>query len=336
MKNTTLYIKGMHCKACEVIINEKAEEVAGVLEAKSSNSSGELIIKTRDRGDVKDILDELNSKISEIGYSASLDKAEVAKSYKTLFMPFVLALTIFSIFIFLQKSGLLNLYNPNNISFTAVFVIGVIASLSSCMAVVGGLVLSLSATFAKDSKRKSFMPLTLFHISRVVSFFILGGVIGLLGSVFKISPAGNIFLTLALFFVMFVLGVNMLDIFPFFKKLQLSFPHKKVNTKVTNPIIAPMLLGALTFILPCGFTQSMQFYALSSGSFSTGALTMLVFSLGTFPVLSALSFASVKFSQGKNAGNFFKTMGFLVLFFALINLISALSLGGIIDPVLGF
>ncbi len=94
-----------------------------------------------------------------------------------------------------------------------------------------------------------------------------------------------------------------------------------------------VLLGVSTFFLPCGFTQSMQFYALTTGSFISGALTMFVFSLGTLPVLSLISFASVKFSKNFKSGLFFKTAGFIVIFFAIFNLLSAFVAIGLIGPI---
>jgi sulfite exporter TauE/SafE len=90
------------------------------------------------------------------------------------------------------------------------------------------------------------------------------------------------------------------------------------------------LLGVSTFILPCGFTQSMQIYSLSTGSFLTGALTMFTFALGTLPVLGMISFASMKFSKTLQSGLFFKVAGFLVLFFAIFNLYSSILGLGII------
>jgi len=328
----------MHCKACEIVIKESAEEIEAINSAKASNAKGELHVTTKNGANLDLTLNQLNKKIESLGYTASLTKFSEDVNYKSLLIPFSAALAFFALFILLQKSGILTLYSPNNISVVAVFVIGVIASLSSCMAVVGGLVLSMSATFAKNDTKKPFIPITAFHASRVISFFLLGGLIGLLGSVLKVSQTGNMLLTFVLFFVMLVLGLNMLDTFPFVKKLQLALPHSKglKGRLREDHILTPIILGALTFILPCGFTQSMQFYALSSGSFITGATTMLVFSLGTLPVLAGVSFASVKFSEGKHKATFFKTMGFLVIFFALINLISALTLAGIIDPILGF
>ena len=51
-----------------------------------------------------------------------------------------------------------------------VFGLGLVASVSTCMAVVGGLVLSMSANFAKEGDK--FRPQVLFHLGRLVSFFI--------------------------------------------------------------------------------------------------------------------------------------------------------------------
>ena len=59
------------------------------------------------------------------------------------------------------------------VTFTTSFLIGLIASVSSCLAVVGWLVLSLSATVWQDavSDKKNF---TLFHTGRIFGFALLG------------------------------------------------------------------------------------------------------------------------------------------------------------------
>lgn len=61
--------------------------------------------------------------------------------------------------------------------------------------------------------------------------------------------------------------------------------------RLRNPRYAP-IVGALTFLLPCWFTQSMQLFALQSGSPLSGALIMGAFAIGTAPVLFALWFGA--------------------------------------------
>ena len=52
-----------------------------------------------------------------------------------------------------------------------------------------------------------------------------------------------------------------------------------------------MALGALQGLLPCALVYGAASRAAASGSAGRGALTMLVFGLGTLPALLALTFA---------------------------------------------
>lgn len=67
-------------------------------------------------------------------------------------------------------------------------------------------------------------PMALFHLSRVVGFFLLGGVLGILGSLFILSQSVEIVIGVLLFFVMLILGLNLLNISPWFRRLELALP----------------------------------------------------------------------------------------------------------------
>jgi uncharacterized protein len=244
------------------------------------------------------------------------------------------------LFFALQKMGLVNLIggSSGDLSLVTVMIIGIVASLSSCMAVVGGLVLSMSATFAQAGDKVK--PQILFHLSRLVSFFILGGVIGVIGSAFTLSRAGNLILGLLVALVMLVMGINLLGIFKFTKRLQPLMPkfissHAQALSSA-NHSLTPLLLGVITFFLPCGFTQAMQVYTLSTGSFLAGGITMLAFALGTLPVLALLSFGSSFIRDRKASGVFYKSAGLVVIMFAIINLLGALAVAGVIRPIFNF
>jgi len=75
---------------------------------------------------------------------------------------------------------------------------------------------------------------------------------------------------------------------------------------IERKTLTPLIIGIGTFFLPCGFTQSMQFAALSSGSFYQGLMIMGAFSLGTFPMLALLSFGATGFSHSRFSGIFFR------------------------------
>lgn len=255
---------------------------------------------------------------------------------------FLIAIPIASafiiLFIVLQKLGIVNLINASSVSYGTAFLIGLIASVSSCMAVVGGLVLSMSASFAQGGEK--VRPQILFHIGRLASFFLLGGVIGLIGSNFQLSGTGTFIISFVVAIILLILGLNLLDIFSWAKKLQPTLPSfigKRVHdVKNLNHTLTPLLVGIVTFFLPCGFTQSMQIYALSTGSFWTGSFIMLSFALGTLPVLALLSFSSFSIRKRASTGIFFKTAGLIVIFFGIFNLINSLVIIGIIPPVFNF
>ncbi len=332
LKKCEFYVDGMHCAACELLIEDELSQVKGIQNIKANLSEGKVYMDAE--REVK--AEELSRLVEEFGYKIVQNK-EVATEYKKkdLLIGFLIAIAFFVLFLLVQKAGVINLASSTGqITLPFVFTIGIIASLSTCMAVVGGLVLTLSSNYAKEHQAK---PMIFFHISRIVGFFILGGLIGLLGTAFVLTPAVSFILNLILFVVMLVMAINLLEVFPVAKKLQLRMP-KFIGKRVmqvgeTNNFLTPVLLGAVTFFLPCGFTQSMQLYSLTTVSFINGAVTMLVYALGTLPMLALISFASTKFSKGLKSGLFFKTAGFIIILFAIFNFTAALAAIGVITPI---
>lgn len=249
----------------------------------------------------------------------------------------IAVLVIFG-FVILQKAGLANFINSSDIGYGTAFVIGLIASVSTCLAVVGGVVLSLSANSAKSGG--TWRPQAFFHAGRLVGFFVLGGIIGLIGSTFQFSITANVVLGIIVGVVMLILGINLLDVFSPIKKFQLrlpkSFSRYVMNISERDYYFAPALFGVGTFFLPCGFTQSMQVYVLTTGSFIEGSMIMFIFALGTFPMLALLSFGSLNISNSSWRGTFFKTAGILVIALALLNIMNSLAVLGIMAPLFNF
>lgn len=343
MSKYTLYVEGMHCASCELLIERKAKKIKGVefVDAKLGNQIVEI------EGDLKQnpetLAKELTKLVEKDGYTIYAEKptALKTKNWREFYIAIPIALLLISLFLLLQTLGVVNIVGSGDIGLPAIFLIGFVASLSSCMAVIGGLVLSLSANQAKELQSKEVIKTqVLFHVSRLISFFILGGFIGLIGSAFTLSTTANFLLNLIIAVVMVILGLNLLELFNSTKKLQIKIPkvisHFALNVQNVRNQFTPLLLGIVTFFLPCGFTQSMQIYSLSTGNFINGAVTMFVFALGTLPVLALISFASVRFSSMKGSGIFFKVAGIIVIAFAVINNISAMAAIGLIRPVFNF
>ncbi|MDR1470547.1 MAG: sulfite exporter TauE/SafE family protein [Spirochaetaceae bacterium] len=143
-------------------------------------------------------------------------------------------------------------------------------------------------------------PALLYNGGRVISYTVVGGVVGALGSVVSFSGfmKGIVQLIAGLF--MIVMGVNMLGIFPQLRKFTPRLPRPlaaKVEA-LRQKGTGPLYVGLLNGLMPCGPLQAMQLYALSTGSPVKGALSMLAFALGTFP-LTAFFGAVSSFLTGR-------------------------------------
>ena len=333
------HVHGMHCNACVLMTESEIGDLPNVTHVKSNlkdhtmEVEGDFGNKTPEQ-----IALELTVPLKSHGYTVSVEKQVHDKKWSDFKIAIPIALGFAVFFVVLQKIGLINLVNAGNVTYGTAFVIGIIASLSTCMAVVGGLVLSMSATFAKEGDK--VRPQLMFHGGRIVSFFAFGGIIGAIGSAFTLNTNATFVLGLVIAIVMFILGINLLDVFPWAKKLQPSMPKfiakNAHGVSKFNHTLTPLLVGIATFFLPCGFTQSMQLYTLTTGSFLKGGFTMLAFALGTLPVLALISFSSFSIQKSSKAGIFFKTAGLIVIMFALFNLINSLVVIGILPPIFNF
>ena len=167
-----------------------------------------------------------------------------------------------------------------------IFLTGLLAGGISCAAVQGALL----ATMGTDRKK-----VFLFLGSKLIAHIILGGILGLLGEVFKISIGLTAAFQIAISIYVMGVALAMLDVHPFFRRFLWQTPkflgRYLRNTSKSEDWSAPLILGAGTVFIPCGVTQGMMAVSMASGSFLSGALVLGVFVLGTSPVFLALGLA---------------------------------------------
>lgn len=334
LEKYTFHVSGTHCPSCKILLEDILGEQEFITSAKVNLKKEIIEIETNTNKNTEEIIGILNSKIKNNGYILSAEKLlKEKKSNEILWKAIPIGLIFLVLFFLLQKSGILNLGIGSQTTPTTSFIIGIIASLSSCLAIVGGLILSLSAKVSQDEGVKSSKKsIFLFHGGRLFGFAILGGILGMIGKAIGINFLFSAILGLIASTVMIMLGLNLLGIF---KKNKITLPSSIFSffRKVEHAIWAPVLIGVGTFFLPCGFTQSMQISALSSGSFTSGFMIMFSFALGTLPVLGLLSYGSVSFAHSKYAPLFFKSAGVVVLGLGIFALLSGLAGVGIINPL---
>ncbi len=220
-------------------------------------------------------------------------------------------------------------------SYGLVFVIGLVASVSSCIAVTGGLLVAVAAKYNEVTVNltttQRLKPHIYFNVGRVLSYTLLGGLIGAVGSALTLSAKVNGILTLIASAVMILLGLQMLRLLPAFTRfmptMPKSFAHRIHDLAERDANGGAFMLGAATFFLPCGFTQALQLYVLAKGSFTTGALTMLAFAVGTLPALISLS-AMSSLATGGFQRHFLKFAGAAVIILGIANIQYGVALTG--------
>lgn len=339
-KKIKLKIHGMHCANCEVLIERKFKKIAGIEKVNVSYANGKAELLCSQEPD----LHELNNLVKPYGYYVSLwhDRHELTHAvvHKNTPKDYLqiggIFLVLVSLYYILKQFNLVpSLAISQHMSYGFVFLLGLFAAVSTCIAVVGGLLLAIAGKYNELHPNltgvQKFKPHVYFNTGRIIGYTGFGAAVGGLGSVLTLSPQANGYLIVFVGLVMLLLGFQLLRLFPSLKRFNPKMPkfisHKihDLSAKDTNG--APFTLGASTFFLPCGFTQALQLYVLASGDWKIGALTMFAFSLGTLPALLSLSAIS-SFARGAFKGHFLKFAGVLVVLLAIFNINNGLTLAG--------
>jgi sulfite exporter TauE/SafE/copper chaperone CopZ/plastocyanin len=331
------FVKGMHCASCEILIEKRLVKFLGIKSVEASADKGRVLIEYEKTKPTTKELNEIFKKENYLFSDAPTveDKNSDENGLSTIITTALLLIVGFFI---LKKLGLTSLINVNSKSSLIAFVgLGLMAGISSCAALVGGLVLSMSKQWLElYSKAHSFkeklQPHIMFNVGRIVSYAVLGAILGALGNKLQISLSFTSLLIFAVSIIMVFLALQMLGL-KAFRRFQFTMPkfatRYVADERNFKGRYMPFLMGALTFFLPCGFTVTAQGLALLSGNPVQGGLIMFSFALGTLPMLLGIGISSVKLSQKPHLSyKFLKIAGVLVLFFALYNINSQLNVLG--------
>lgn len=335
IKTYNFHVSGTHCASCKILIEDILKEQDFIKSARVNLKEEIVEIEIDSNESAEEIANILTTKIKKNGYTLSAESFQKQGFWDddVIWKAIPIGLVFLALFFLLQKSGILNFGIGGETTPITSFIVGLIASVSSCLAIVGGLVLSLSAKIEQDEDNKSAKKtFVLFHAGRLIGFALLGGLLGFIGKAIGVNFIFSAILGLIASAVMILLGLNLIGIF---KKSMFTLPSSIFSffRKAEHNIWAPILIGVGTFFLPCGFTQSMQVVALSSGSFMSGFLIMFAFALGTLPMLVLLSFGSASFAYSKHAPLFFKSAGIAVVGLGAFAFLAGLAGLGIINPL---
>jgi sulfite exporter TauE/SafE/copper chaperone CopZ len=343
-------VAGMHCSACEARVTAEFAALPGVHSVRANARRGEVtyVASARfDHGKAERALATHGYILGARPYWLSR-QAQVWRDVAIGLAGVALVATLarFGVFSFAQAwVGALD-----GATLALPLLLGVAAGFSSCLATVGGLVLAVSASSAEEQRggsvRASLRPHLVFNTGRVLGFGALGALTGALGHALIIGPVGLAIAMIVAGVAMVAVSMQMTVISPRLAGLSPRLPRW---ARVTDPDgatggrspggrstrerdLRAAALGVASFFVPCGFTQAVQLFALSTGDPWRGGLVLAAFALGTTPALLILGGAPA-LARGRWRETFVRIAGVAVLAFAVVNVAGAVStLGLSISP----
>ncbi len=331
-KRTKVTIQGMHCPSCEVLITDKFSEVHQVKSVNANYQTQEALVEYS--GDELN-KDALNKRIEQYGYRIVSHNTVTNEPFINRLFDFsALLFGLLFIFFLLSQFNLLPNFNAiNSLSYGAALLLGVVASFSTCMATTGALFLStIGKLNPKEHGDHPLVPAISFVVGRVLSYGVFGYLLGYIGKSVSTNWEFGGILTLVVSVLMLLIGLDMAKVF----SIQALLPRwsgnlflKMEQPMKKNPRGFAFLLGVITYFLPCGFTQTVQVYALGLADPVKSGLTLFLFALGSVPVLLSLAFAA-SFTESKWYGLFQKTMGVVIVLIGVLYFSNFLTLNGVV------
>ncbi|MEH7009854.1 sulfite exporter TauE/SafE family protein [Neobacillus niacini] len=318
IKRESIKVYEMTCTSCVKRVERTVIKLDGVLNVKASFSGQFADIEFDDE---LCSIKKIKAAIQSVGYSI-----EKSNDYK--FIGILIAVA--AVVLLGVNSGNYDMEAQlNNASYAVLFVIGIITSIH-CVGMCGGIMLSQSIGQESKNKFEAIKPALLYNAGRVIAYTILGGVIGAIGSVIALSLTVKAGLQLFAGVFMIMMGFNMAG-FKAFRKFQIKLPT--AACKALSKPRAPFFVGLLNGLMPCGPLQTMQIFALGTGSAAAGALSMFMFSIGTVPLLLTFGALSGLLSKGYTK-KILKFSGVLIIMLGLIMSNRGLALSGMnISPM---
>ncbi len=229
------------------------------------------------------------------------------------------------------------------------FVTGLTAGGLGCVAVQGGLLASclapqeslLRTRWPKESRRgaarsraprQAATPILLFMAAKLVTHTLLGLLLGALGSMLQLTLSARAVLMVAIGVFMVGNGLRMLDVHPIFRYFVLEPPAGirhlvRRRAKEGADAITPLILGALTVLIPCGVTQAMMALAIGTGSGLQGAGLMAAFTLGSSIVFFTVAYLATQLGTMLQT-NLARVVAIVLLGLGLFSIDSGLNLMG--------
>ncbi len=176
------------------------------------------------------------------------------------------------------------------------------------------------------------LPILLFLVAKLAAYTLLGFLLGALGSVLQLNAITRAVLLIAIGIFMVGNALRMFNVHPIFRYFAFEPPkfitrYIRRKAKHGESFFAPLFLGALTVLIPCGVTQAMMAVAVGTGNALQGATLMFAFILGTSPVFFVVAYLTMQLGARLEKA-FMRFVAIVLLVLGLVSVNSGLSLIG--------
>ena len=183
----------------------------------------------------------------------------------------------------------------------------------------------------RDGVLANLIHKSLYNSGRVITYTILGVFTGLIGQGFNFAgwqQGLSILLGVFLILVMLVTRFGNLNIPPVGPISVLTNGIKKyfAHFLKKRSMGSALVMGIINGVLPCGLVYVALAASIAGGSVQSGALYMLVFGLGTFPVMLTVSIAGNFISHGLRQ-KIYRVVPIFIITLGLLFILRGMNLG---------
>ncbi len=328
MVRANIAVDGMTCRSCEALIERTLSGIPGVAS-----------VRARVRGGSVEVLfDESRTGVPELEAAIEMAGYSIRRSAKTgATVAIGVGVILSALYLLAASRGVFNAI-PSvdaSIGYAMLFVVGLLTSVH-CVAMCGGIALSQSFGREREESRfRRLIPGLQYNAGRAVAYTAIGGVAGALGSAIGFSPAVRGAIAAVAGFFMIILGLRMIGVLKGFPSLARFAPAhllaagKRIASALRSR--GPFAIGILNGFMPCGPLQTMQLYALGTGSALAGALSLFTFAIGTIPLLFIFGLTAALLPR-KFLPRMIQASAVLVMVLGAVTLVRAAALAGVALP----
>lgn len=320
MQKEIFNVDGMVCGSCEGMIEEALLQIECVKSAEASFGKGTVSVEYDDEQLERTVFKKV---IENLGYDVHENPRGSKKT------TFALATILFGLYYIVKTTVGFN-YIPQvseQMGYGLIFTAGLVTSIH-CIAMCGGI--AVSQGIERGGKTSSIRSSLLYNAGRMVSYTLVGATAGAIGQVLTPSEQLKGAVAILAGMLMVLMGMRMLGIIsiPDFLSTGISkFVPRGTGILKKSPL-TPFYVGMANGLMPCGPLQTMQIYALGTGSVLKGAMAMFLFSLGTVPLM--LGFGAITSAIGKGLGKkVAKLSGVMVIALGMVMAGRGMALSGI-------